>query len=512
MDTGPQRRSVRRRAALVCKTGRVLAVVLPVLALVFVLPGHSWHERIAAAAVLVPIWAVSIAIGHAVGGPSLTALGPEVAICRGVLIAVAASMAVSAGLPGMQLSVAAIWLVALTVFLVAAAWEVLAVRRLRPAVRLLLVGEIAEAETLLQDLPSDGGYELVGVVVDAAEHPDERDPDALLRGRLPELAAVIAEHQPDLVVLSDGRRTPETISGLLDAAEAGFGVLELAEFYEYAFGRVPIEDVSHDWFMSVLHLYRRRYSRAVKRGLDLVGASLLLLLTLPLFPLLAVFVLRTDGPLIFRQSRLGEHGKLFTIYKFRTMRADAEAAGAAVWASANDPRLTRAGAVMRQLRLDELPQLWNVLRGEMSLVGPRPERPEFLEELSDRVPFWIRRHLIKPGLTGWAQVRDGYAASAEETATKLSYDLWYLRHRSLTVDLAILLRTFAVVVRGESATRSSAPATVVEPYAELHDRALTAFGSAGGQVVPIPVTRLGEETRQRRSELEATHGLGGPGY
>ena len=168
---------------------------------------------------------------------------------------------------------------------------------------------------------------------------------------------------------------------------------------------------------------------------------------------------------------------------------------------------------MRQLRLDELPQLWNVLRGEMSLVGPRPERPEFLEELSDRVPFWMRRHLIKPGLTGWAQVRGGYAASAEETATKLSYDLWYLRHRSLTVDLAILLRTLAVVVRGESATRSApAPATVMEPYADLHDRALSALGSSGAQVVPIPVTRLGDETRSTSGELEASGGLGGPGY
>lgn len=491
-----------------------MAVVLPVVLLVFALPGHNWRERLIAAAVLTPLWVASLSFGHALSSPSLTALGPEVAVFRGVLIAVAASTAVALYLPGEHLSAAAIWLLALTVFLAAATWELFALRRLRPALRLLLVGEIAEAETLLQDLPTAGGFELVGVVVDAAEQPDEPDPQTLRRGRIPQLAAVIAEHHPDLVILSDGRRTSETISGLLDAAEAGFRVLELAEFYEYAFGRVPIDDVSNDWFMSVLHLYQRRYSRVVKRALDLVGASLLLLLTLPLYPLLAVFVLQTEGPLIFRQSRLGEHGKLFTIYKFRTMRADAEAAGAAVWASANDPRLTRAGAVMRQLRLDELPQLWNVLRGEMSLVGPRPERPEFLEQLSESVPFWMRRHLIKPGLTGWAQVRDGYAASAEETATKLSYDLWYLRHRSLTVDLAILLRTLAVVVRGESATRSSAPApsAVIEPYAELHDRALSTLGSRGGaRVVPIPVTRLGDESH-RTGELEATHGVGGPGY
>jgi exopolysaccharide biosynthesis polyprenyl glycosylphosphotransferase len=500
------RRSARRRAAVVWKTGRILAVVLPVVAVGFALPGHSWHQRIAAVAILTPIWAVSIGIGNAVSRPSLTALGPEVAICRGVLVAVAASTAVAAWLPAEQLSLAAIGFLALTVFLAAGIWELFALRKLKPAVRLLLVGEIADAEALLQDLPRDGGYELIGVV-GAEDDLDYPDPQVLLPGPLPQLASVIAEHQPDLVILSDGRRTPETISSLLDAAEAGFRVLEFAEFYEYAFGRVPIDDVSHDWFLSVLHIYQHRYSRAVKRGLDLVGASLLLILTLPLFPLLAVFVLQTEGSLIFRQSRLGEHGRLFTIYKFRTMRADAEAAGAAVWASADDPRLTRAGAVIRQLRLDELPQLWNVLRGEMSLVGPRPERPEFLEELSDRVPFWTRRHLMKPGLTGWAQVRQGYAASTEETATKLSFDLWYLRHRSLTVDLAILMRTLAVVLRGDmSGGRSSAPASR-DAYAELRDRALTALGSGGSPVVTLPVTSLAQEA-SRSGEAEASGGHG----
>jgi len=499
---------VWRRTTVLWKTGRILAVALPVAAVVFASPGHSWHERILTVAVLTAIWVVSIGIADAFSGTSLMALGPEVVIGRGVLLAVAASAAMSAWVPGEQLSPAAICLLALTVFLAAAAWEAFSLRKLRPAVRLLLVGGIAKAEVLLQHLPS-GGYELIGVV-DLGEHPDQ--PDPLLRGRLPQLASLIAEHRPDLVILSEGSKTPATISGLLDAAEAGFSVVTLAQFYEYAFGRVPIEDLSHDWFMSVLHLYQRRYSRAVKRGLDLVGGSLLFLLTLPLFPLLALFVKQTEGPLIFRQARLGEHGRLFTIYKFRTMRVDAEQGGAAVWASDHDPRMTRAGTVMRQLRLDELPQLWNVLRGEMSLVGPRPERPEFLEELSDRVPFWLRRHLVKPGLTGWAQVCQGYAGSAEETATKLSYDLWYLRHRSLSVDLAILLRTLSVVLRGDMSGGRSAPATTsIDPYADLRDRAVTALGSGGSRVVSIPVTVLADEA-SRSGEAEAQHGVGGPGY
>jgi lipopolysaccharide/colanic/teichoic acid biosynthesis glycosyltransferase len=232
---------------------------------------------------------------------------------------------------------------------------------------------------------------------------------------------------------------------------------------------VPIEDLPHEWFMSVLHLYRRPYSRLAKRSIDIIGALVLLLLTLPLFPLLALLVRLTPGPVFFPQVRLGEHGKLFTIYKFRTMRADAERPGQAVWAGAQDPRVTSAGALMRRLRLDELPQLWNVLCGEMSLVGPRPERPEFVEELSRSVPNWTRRHLVKPGLTGWAQVRQGYAASAEATSVKLSYDLWYLRHRSLTVDLAILLRTTSAVLRGDRAAPAPAktrptPATSGQLY------------------------------------------------
>ena len=444
--------------------------VVPAAVIVLALShGDSWEHRVVAVTVASLIWALSIAIGHSFGGSALTALGPRVSVVRGILIAVVLSATASAWLPDAHLSPATIWLLALTVFVTAACWETFALRKVAPAVRLLVVGKLSDATTLLQDLRRGrgGGYELIGVVAEA-DPPEEQDPQAPWLGHPAQLDFVIAEYRPDLVVLTGRDEPAGTFARLLDAAQAGFRVVQLTEFYEYAFGRVPIEDLPHEWFMSVLHLYQRRYSRAVKRALDLAGASLLLLLTLPLFPLLAMFVQQTEGPVILRQIRLGEHGKPFTIYKFRTMRADAERSGTAVWAAARDPRLTRTGGVMRRLRLDELPQLWNVFRGDMSLVGPRPERPEFLSELTQHLPYWTRRHLIKPGLTGWAQVRQGYAASADETATKLSYDFWYLRHRSLTVDLAILLRTVLVVLQGDrSASASRAP--VVAGVADSYD-------------------------------------------
>jgi exopolysaccharide biosynthesis polyprenyl glycosylphosphotransferase len=449
-DSAPPRRLPPRRAAAIRETGRIILPVILVATVALAFPVGSWQDRIAAAAIQSVVWAVSIAIGHSLSGPALTALGPRIAIGRCIVIAVVASAAASAWVPHAHLPLDAIAVLSIAVFVAAAAWETIVLRKIAPAVRLLLVGRVANATALLHDLRQGrgGGYEVIGVV-EAGDAPSEQDPQAPLLGRASELDSVITQYQPDLVVLTAGRKPPETFSRLLDAAQAGFRVVHLAEFYEYAFGRVPVEDLSYEWFLSVLHLYQRRYSRAIKRCLDLAGASLLLLLTLPLFPLLALFVYQTEGPIFLRQSRLGEHGKVFTIFKFRTMHADAEAQGQAVWASAQDPRLTRTGGIMRRLRLDELPQILNVLHGEMSLVGPRPERPEFLAELSGRVPYWTRRHLIKPGLTGWAQVRQGYAASAEQTATKLSYDFWYLRHRSLTVDLAILLRTVLVVFRGD---------------------------------------------------------------
>jgi lipopolysaccharide/colanic/teichoic acid biosynthesis glycosyltransferase len=220
------------------------------------------------------------------------------------------------------------------------------------------------------------------------------------------------------------------------------------DFFEHAFGRLPLAQLTASWFVTAVHLYRRPYGRLAKRAFDLIVSSLALALAAPLLATIAALLSQTPGPILYRQMREGEFGRSFTIYKFRTMVADAEVDGSAVWAAAGDPRVTRLGRVLRRLRLDELPQLWNVLVGSMSLVGPRPERPELSAVLRETIPFWSYRLLLKPGITGWAQVNDGYACDAAGAESKLSYDLWYLRHRSLGVDAAICLRTLVRLTSG----------------------------------------------------------------
>jgi exopolysaccharide biosynthesis polyprenyl glycosylphosphotransferase len=439
-----------RRALLIRGGGRIAASIVPVAAIVPLFTRTPWPDRIGAIVVQCVIWSIALGVGYSLGGASVTALGPRVAVGRGVLLGLVASAAAETWLPWQQIGAGTPFLIGAVVFAGAAWWETFALRHVTPATRLLMVGASSGALDLVHDIRSGRGkgYGVIGVVQDS--EPDLNSYGGVpVLGRIDDLHDVITASTPDIVVLAPGPNRPQTFQRLLEAAEQGFRVVELAQFYEHAYGRVPVEDLTRAWFMSVLHLYQRPYSQLTKRTVDVIGSCILLLLTLPLFPLLVFFVRQTKGPLILRQLRLGEHGNLFTIYKFRTMRADAEPPGMAIWAGAEDPRITRTGGIMRRLRLDELPQLWNVVRGDMSLVGPRPERPEFLAELNASVPYWTRRHLVKPGITGWAQVRQGYTASAEATSEKLSYDLWYIRHRSLTVDLAILMRTFAVVLRGD---------------------------------------------------------------
>jgi lipopolysaccharide/colanic/teichoic acid biosynthesis glycosyltransferase len=200
------------------------------------------------------------------------------------------------------------------------------------------------------------------------------------------------------------------------------------------------------WFLSLLHVRQRMHRRPGKRLFDVCAAGAGLVLAAPVIVLLAGLIKRTPGPVIYRQTRVGEAGRRFTIYKLRSMGVAAERPGEPVYAQRNDPRVTGVGRFMRSTHLDELPQLWNVLKGDMSIVGPRPERPEFVSLLEEEVPYWSRRLLVRPGLTGWAQVRCGYASDYASSAEKLSYDFWYMRHNSLAVDLAVCVQTLMLML------------------------------------------------------------------
>jgi exopolysaccharide biosynthesis polyprenyl glycosylphosphotransferase len=215
--------------------------------------------------------------------------------------------------------------------------------------------------------------------------------------------------------------------------------------YEQVTGRVPVEHVGQQYWMAMLPVDQEsRFDiyLLLKRGMDILFAIIGLLLFAILLPLIALAShLDSHGPIFFRQWRLGKGGRLFQVYKLRTMIRDAEHDTGPLWAREDDPRITRVGRWLRRTRLDEVPQLVNVLRGEMSLIGPRPERPEFVLALSATIPFYRARHVVKPGITGWAQVRYGYGSTEEDALIKLQYDLYYIRHRSLALDILILLRT-----------------------------------------------------------------------
>lgn len=267
-------------------------------------------------------------------------------------------------------------------------------------------------------------------------------------GTLDELESVLREHDIDEVVVgAELSADPAIGRTVLTCLDKRCRVTDQPTFVEKLLGQVPIEDIDAQWFL-VADVQSDSGHEMIKRLLDVVAAVFGLALTLPLWLLIAITIrLDSAGPVFFRQRRVGRHGRMFTIYKFRTMRLDAEKDGAR-WADKNDPRVTRIGRFLRLSRLDELPQLWNILRGEMSLVGPRPERPEFVEHLSRAIPHYRQRHLLKPGLTGWAQIHFRYGATVEDTYRKLCYDLYYLKHRSIDMDFGIIIRTIGTFLLG----------------------------------------------------------------
>jgi len=369
-------------------------------------------------------------------------LGPTIAAAAGTAIGLVAVSALDLWVPGIDLDVTGLAEAAVSVFALSAAWEH-AVRSIAKR-RVLVVGTGGCAAEVLEELDrgNRAPFTMLGLVAEGRDAPVPRVPRL---GTFNELPRIIEEQRPDIVILTDERLSSWAVDPLLDLAPIGFRVVGVSHFVEHALGRVPLRHVTPTWFMSMLHLRQKPYTRAAKRIFDLVVSTVGLIVAAPLLPVLCALVRTTPGPIIYRQTRVGEGGRHFTILKLRTMRVDAEE-DAPRFAQERDARVTPVGRVLRQMHLDELPQLWNVLRGQMSIVGPRPERPEFVDLLEETVPFWTRRLLVKPGITGWAQLRCGYAFDTESAAEKLSYDLWYLRNRNLVVDLAICAKTVSTLL------------------------------------------------------------------
>jgi sugar transferase (PEP-CTERM system associated) len=269
-------------------------------------------------------------------------------------------------------------------------------------------------------------------------------------GHVEEIARLVQQQRASqLVVAVTERRGVLPVKELLLCKLNGIEVLDSPSFYEKLSGKLLIENIQPSWFIYSNGFRITVVKRLYKRFLDILFSLAGLLLALPLFPLVALLVrIDSPGPVLFRQVRVGEKGREFDILKFRTMRQDAESLTGAVWAQRNDPRITRIGGMLRKTRLDELPQLLNVLKAEMSFIGPRPERPEFVERLTERIPYYNKRHFVKPGLTGWAQICYPYGASEEDALEKLRYDLFYIKNYSFLLDLFIVLETVKVVLYG----------------------------------------------------------------
>ena len=249
-----------------------------------------------------------------------------------------------------------------------------------------------------------------------------------------------------IIVAMEERRGSMPLRELLDLRLSGVLIEDATSLLERLYGKLPLEGLNPSALIFSDGFNVKASQQIVRRLVSITVSFVALIICLPFLPFIILAVrLSSRGPIFFRQTRVGLRGRPFTVYKFRTMRQDAEAAGA-VWATKDDPRVTKLGKFMRKTRVDEIPQLWNVLRGEMAFVVPRPERPEFVQWLSNEIPFYELRHIIRPGITGWAQVRFRYGASLEETKQKLEYDLYYVKHLSLGLDLLIMFETIKTII------------------------------------------------------------------
>jgi sugar transferase (PEP-CTERM system associated) len=319
--------------------------------------------------------------------------------------------------------------------------------RFRRRVLFLGVGKEAQrtAREILDLCARD--YELVGFLSEEEEGRQWRIGGRSVLGTYRDLGTVVAEHRVDQVVVAvEDRRKALPLEELLRVRLAGTEIAEEARLHEDIAGKIPVEDLRPSWLIFSEGFINTRLRNITKRAFDVGVAGLGLILSSPLAALAALAIrLESKGPVIYRQERVGQGGKPFTLCKFRSMRQDAEAGGTPQWAQEDDPRVTRVGRFLRKTRIDEIPQMWNVLEGTMSFVGPRPERPYFVEQLREKIPFYDQRHALKPGVTGWAQVCYRYGSDEADAVEKLRLDMFYIKHHSILFDLRILLETVRVI-------------------------------------------------------------------
>lgn len=317
-----------------------------------------------------------------------------------------------------------------------------------PAERLLVVGTSNSARELATELAGrrkELGVEIVGFADNEADAATVGFP---VLGRVDDIPTVVREERVDRVVVSlVDARGKLNMERLLDMKLDGVQFDHLSAVYEQYTGKIAVENLRPSYLIFNEGFRTSRLQLVLKRIFDITLAIIGLLMAWPLMLLVGIAVrLTSPGPAFYHQVRVGQNGRHFTVHKFRSMRQDAEAASGAVWAQKNDPRITALGRFCRKTRLDELPQLWNVLVGDMSFVGPRPERPQFVDQLSAQIPFYRQRHVVKPGVTGWAQVMYAYGASVEDAVEKLQYDLFYIKNLSVAFDVFVLFKTVQTVV------------------------------------------------------------------
>ncbi|MCL4798024.1 MAG: TIGR03013 family PEP-CTERM/XrtA system glycosyltransferase [Burkholderiales bacterium] len=321
--------------------------------------------------------------------------------------------------------------------------------------RVLVLGTGASARSVAEALAEMGGPALsfVGFYPLASAEKDAVPPERVL-ATTEALQATVARYRVNevIVAVQERRGGVLPLGELLGCRLSGVRVTDLTSFFERTRGEFPIESLKASHLIFGEGFRQGRVRTVLKRAFDLVASLFLFVIFAPVMVLTAIAIkLESPGPVIYRQERVGARGRVFNILKFRSMRADAEHDGQPRWAAADDDRVTRVGRFIRRMRIDELPQLFNVLAGDMSLVGPRPERPYFVEQLTQQIPFYGLRHSVKPGITGWAQVRYNYGATFEDSVRKLQYELYYVKNHSLALDVVILIETIGVVLGGKGA-------------------------------------------------------------